>query len=83
MTTTAKRLTCSQCASRCGIAKDVEGCIDWGLAVIDEEGVVRPQHSEPEGITAAVRTLRVCAVCDSPECRYQRTLRRRFDPSGV
>lgn len=83
MTATGERLTCTRCGSWCGIAEDTEGCIDWGLAVIGDDGVVRPQHPDPEGVTAVVRSLRVRAVCENPECRYQWTLRRRFDPSGT
>lgn len=74
-------LTCTHCGSRCGVVEDTEGCVDWGLAVVDEDGVVRPQRPEPEGITAVVRILGVRAVCENPECQHQWKLQRRFDPA--
>lgn len=75
---TPKPLTCPRCGSQCGVAEDVEGCVDWGLAVVGDDGVVRPVTDQPEAITAVTRTLRARAVCDNPDCGYQWTLRRRF-----
>lgn len=76
-------LLCTRCGGRCAVAEDTEGCVDWGLAVVGEDGVVRPEETEPEGITAVTRILRTRAVCQNPECEYQWTLRRRFDPTKI
>lgn len=76
-------LLCTKCHRQCGVAEDVESCIDWGPAVIDEDGTVRPQYGEAEDgyqeVWNAVRTLRVRAFCANPECGHQWTLRRRLD----
>lgn len=80
---TGQPLACTRCGSQCGIAEDTEGCVDWGPAVVGEDGVVRPQGSEIEGITGVVRVLRVRACCLNPECLHQWTLRRRFDPTAI
>ncbi|MEU9014284.1 hypothetical protein AB0D12_31845 [Streptomyces sp. NPDC048479] len=76
-------LACTKCGSQCGVAEDTEGCIDWGPAVIADDGTVRPQYPDAEdgyqAVTAVVRTLRVRAFCVNPECRHQWTLRRRLD----
>lgn len=81
---TARPLTCTRCGSQCGVAEDVESCIDWGPAVIDTNGVVRPQHPDPnngyQDTQNAVATIRHRAFCINPECGHQWTLRRRFDP---
>jgi hypothetical protein len=76
-------LGCTQCGSPAAVAEDTEGCVDWGLAVVDEDGVVRPQSTDPEGVTAVTNILRVRACCTNPGCEYQWTLRRRFDPTRI
>jgi hypothetical protein len=80
---TSQPLACTRCGSPCAVAEDTEGCVDWGLAFIGEDGTVRPQSPDPEGITAVVRILRVRACCTNPECRHQWALRRRFDPTTI
>ncbi|MFF7130022.1 hypothetical protein [Streptomyces sp. NPDC008240] len=81
----AHPLPCTKCGSQVGIAEDVESCIDWGPAVIGDDGIVRPEYPNAEDgqqeVWNAVKTLRVRAFCISPECHHQWTLRRRFDPN--
>lgn len=72
-------LLCTQCGSPAGVAEDVTGHCDWGLAVIDEHGTVRPARLHMEFHKGD--PVRVRAVCDNPECGYQWTLCRRFDPT--
>lgn len=75
-------LLCPKCGSQVGVAEDVESCIDWGPAVLGDDGTVRPQYPDAEDgyqeVQAAVRTLRIRAFCVAPTCRHQWTLRRRF-----
>jgi hypothetical protein len=76
-------LLCTRCGSSVSVAEDTTGYIDWGPAVVGDDGVVRPQYPDPgdeqqtvvsdAGITAA----RAC--CSNPECRHQWRLRRRFE----
>lgn len=79
----AHPLQCTRCGEPVGVAEDVESCIDWGPAVIGDDGVVRPQHSDAEDgyqeVHNVVRTLRIRACCVNPDCRHQWTIRRRFD----
>lgn len=76
-------LLCTRCGNQCGVAEDVESCIDWGPAVIAEDGTVRPQYPDSKDgyqeVWNAVKTLRTRAFCVNPECRHGWTLRRRFD----
>lgn len=80
-----RALACPRCGSQCSVAEDVESCIDWGPAVVGADGIVRPQHPNPEDghqdVENAVRTLRCRAYCQNPSCRHQWTLRRAFDPT--
>jgi hypothetical protein len=80
-------LLCTKCGNQCGVAEDVESCIDWGPAVVDEDGTVRPQYPDAEDgyqeVWNAQTTIRVRAFCVSPSCRHQWTLRRRFDPTAA
>ena len=77
---TARPLTCTRCGAPCGIAEDMEVMADYGLAVVGEDGVVRPA----EGLIGVhhehATPLRARACCTNPECGHQWTLRRRFDP---
>lgn len=75
---THRPLLCTRCGDRCAVAEDFTGYADWGVAVIDEEGIVRPalQHVD----IYRGEPFRTRAVCQNPECEYQWTLRRRFDP---
>lgn len=73
-------LACTRCGSQCGIAEDVESYSDWGPAVIDDDGVVRPQSAEELGHKHDPTLVRRRAYCLASDCGYQWTLRRRFDP---
>ncbi|MFC8065449.1 hypothetical protein [Streptomyces sp. NPDC057293] len=78
-------LLCTRCRSQVGVVEDVESCIDWGPAVVDEGGVVQPGYPNAEDnhqeVAPAMRTLRIRAYCVNPECGHQWTIRRRFDTS--
>jgi hypothetical protein len=78
-------LLCTKCSRQCGIAEDVESCIDWGPAVVDSDGIVRPEYPDAKDghqeVWNAVKTLRVRAFCIAPDCRHQWTLRRQFEPA--
>ncbi|GAA0704810.1 hypothetical protein GCM10010193_69760 [Kitasatospora atroaurantiaca] len=90
MTTTpqpaARPVACTRCGSPCAVAEDTVGLIDWGPAVVDADGVVRPQYPDPEDeyqtVTNDVGITRTRAVCSNRSCRHQWTLRRRLDPSA-
>jgi hypothetical protein len=60
------------------VAEDVHAYLDWGTAVIDADGVVRPAVKSFEFFTADPFQAR--AVCQNADCRYQWKLRRKFDP---
>ncbi|WP_157874549.1 hypothetical protein [Streptomyces sp. AcH 505] len=61
------------------MAEDVTGHNDWGLAVVDSDGTVRPAEQHMEFYKGDV--VRIRAVCVNPRCRHQWTLRRRFEPT--
>jgi hypothetical protein len=71
-------LLCTRCGSPVGVAEDVTGHCDWGLAVVDDQGTVRPVKRHMEFHKGD--PVRVRAVCGNPECGHQWTLRRRFEP---
>ncbi|MFE5895858.1 hypothetical protein ACFQ67_00255 [Streptomyces sp. NPDC056488] len=74
-------LVCTRCGGQCGIAEDVESYADYGPAVVDEAGVVRPQNADGEhGHKHDPRHVRTRAYCLTETCGHQWTLRRRFDP---
>lgn len=81
----ARPLACTQCGGQCCIAEDVESCIDWGPGVIGDDGIARPQYPDDndghQSVDHGVNSLRIRAVCTSPACGHQWTLRRRFDPT--
>lgn len=82
---TDRPLTCTRCGAPVGIAEDVTGFLDWGLAVIDADGIVRPAnpHQTAPVLMAdnADATGRPRACCLNPACRHQWRLRRRFNPA--
>ncbi|HEY6115777.1 MAG TPA: hypothetical protein VI172_07440 [Candidatus Dormibacteraeota bacterium] len=83
---TSRPLNCTKCGHQCGVAEDVESCIDWGPAVIADDGAVQPQYPRSDDghqeVWNAVRTLRIRAFCVNPECLHQWTLRRRLDTTA-
>jgi hypothetical protein len=76
----SRLLLCTRCGSPAGVAEDFTGHADWGLAVIDDDGTVRPakQHVEIH----RGEPVRARAVCSNDECGHQWTLRRRFEPTA-
>ena len=82
---TARPLPCTRCGSPAAVAEDTVGYIDWGPAIIGDDGVVRPQHPDPnDGYQTVVSDGGVTAVrgcCSNSECRHQWRLRRPFEPS--
>ncbi|MEV7154875.1 hypothetical protein AB0N77_09650 [Streptomyces misionensis] len=82
---TERILVCPKCRYPAGIAEDVCGSLDWGFAVIDEHGTVRPAdpQQKPPVLSAdnAEATGRTRACCSNDDCRHQWTLRRPFDPA--
>jgi hypothetical protein len=78
---TNRPLPCTRCGSQAGVAEDYEGHADWGLAVIDDDGVVRPASQQVEIFNG--EPVRVRAVCSNDECGHQWTLRRRFEPTAL
>ncbi|MGW0780378.1 hypothetical protein [Streptomyces sp. NPDC002913] len=73
-------LCCTQCGDPVGIAEDVTGYADWGQAVIDGNGVVRPAVQHMEFFKGD--PIRVRAVCRNADCGHQWTLRRQFEPEA-
>jgi hypothetical protein len=76
-----RALLCTRCGSPAGVAEDVECHADWGMAVIDDDGTVRPARQHMEFHKG--EPVRVRAVCSSEDCGHQWTLRRRFDPTAT
>ena len=83
---TDRPLVCTKCGSPCEVVEDVTGFLDWGPAVVGDDGIVRPANPAPRppvlsadnaGVTGRPR-----ACCSNAECRHQWTLRRRFDPAA-
>jgi hypothetical protein len=74
----SRPLRCTMCGSQAGVVEDVDGTVDWGLALVDEDGTVRPAVQYMEFHQG--NPVRTRAVCSSPTCGHQWTLRRRFDP---
>lgn len=76
-------LLCTRCKSPASVAEDTTGYIDWGPAIVDDDGVVRPQYPDPSDeyqtvvSDAGITARRAC--CTNPACRYQWRLRRRFE----
>jgi hypothetical protein len=67
------------------VVEDVTGYLDWGTAVIDDNGIVRPADPDafPPYLTAdnAEASGHPRACCESRECGHQWRLRRKFDPT--
>lgn len=77
-------LSCTRCGSPVSVVEDTRGLVDWGPAVVGADGIVRPQYPDPKDgyqtVTYDVGHGRARAVCTSPDCGHEWTLRRRFDP---
>ena len=74
----SRPLLCTRCVHPVAVAEDVHAYVDWGAAVIDPDGVVRPAVKAFEFFAADPSQAR--AVCQNADCRHQWKLRRRFDP---
>lgn len=81
---TKRRLLCTQCGAPVVVIEDVYGHIEWGPAIIGEDGIVRPEHPDPRDdfqtvvYDGGISGIRAC--CTNDNCEYQWRLRRRFDP---
>ena len=78
-------LTCPKCRSQAAAVEKVLGTLDWGLAVVGHDGVVRPatKRQEPPVVMADnSNPVGVWAICDARACGHQWKLRRRFDAFG-
>ncbi|WP_405149475.1 hypothetical protein OG589_14650 [Sphaerisporangium sp. NBC_01403] len=81
----SEALKCTRCGSRVAICETVEGWLDWGLAVLGDDGVVRPERCEhPPPVMADNSTPKATyAVCDNTRCGHRWKLRRRFDSASL
>lgn len=77
----ARVLRCTKCSGPTEVIEYVETIVDYGPAVIDGNGVVRPVVSrDTYGDKEHWLPLRAIAICLSSNCRYRWVLRRKFDP---
>lgn len=77
----AQPLTCTKCGHPVEVVEYVETIVDYGPAVIDERGIVRPVGEvDPYGSKQDSEEIRAVAVCLDRTCRNRWTLRRKFDP---
>ncbi|MBD9700688.1 hypothetical protein IHE56_00990 [Streptomyces sp. ID01-12c] len=72
-------LLCTKCHTPAEIVQDGTAWDDWGPAVIDDDGIVRPVAKTAEFHKGDLTRTR--AVCPNTRCRHQWTLRRRFEPN--
>lgn len=77
-------LRCTRCGSPADVVEDITGYLDWGAAIVDADGTVRPADlgQQPPNLMAdnAESTGRPRACCTASACGHQWRLRRRFDP---
>lgn len=80
-------LRCPRCCSSAAVVERVTARLEWGLAVVGPDGVVRPMDpdAQPPYVTAenAEGAPVPYGCCDSADCRHQWRLRQRFDPSAL
>jgi hypothetical protein len=74
-------LLCTRCGSPVGVAEDFVGHADWGTAVIDDNGTVRPARQHVD--IYRDEPVRTRAVCGNDDCGHEWTLRRRFEPEAL
>lgn len=77
---TSRPLLCTRCGSPAGVVEDATALADWGLAVVDDDGNVRPAVQRMEFHRGD--PVRTRAVCTNDECGHQWTLRRHFIPEA-
>lgn len=81
-TTEGRPLACTRCGGQCGVVEDYTSYSDLGPAVINENGVIRPQYPDEEyGHKHDPYLIRSRAYCLSRSCGHGWTLRRRVDPT--
>lgn len=72
---------CTRCGAQVAVVDATRGLIDHGPAVLDSDGVARPDPTArpdyPQNTAVLAHTTR--AVCDA--CGHSWHLRRRFDPT--
>lgn len=77
-------LLCPKCRHPAAVIEEVAGALDWGHAVIDEHGTIRPAdpaHKPPTLMADnSTTTGRILACCQNDDCRHQWRPRRPFDP---
>lgn len=79
---TRRPLLCTQCGDQVVVVEDTYGHIEWGPAVVDDDGIVRPAYPDPRDDrqtvvdNAGILGFRAC--CTSDTCGYQWRLRRQF-----
>lgn len=77
----AQPLACTRCGQPVEVVEHVEITVGYGLAMVDDSGVVRPASEvDPYGSKQDSAPLRAVAVCPNAACRNRWTLRRKFDP---
>jgi hypothetical protein len=81
---TERILLCPKCRCPATVMEDVTGRLDWGHAVIDDTGTIRPADPEQKPPTLMAdncdATGRIRACCPNDDCRHQWHPRRPFDP---
>ena len=81
---TERILLCPKCRFAAAVIEEVTGQLDWGYAVIDSHGTIRPAdpNRKPPTLMAdnATATGRILACCTNELCEHQWRPRRPFDP---
>ncbi|MCX5112188.1 hypothetical protein OOK13_40365 [Streptomyces sp. NBC_00378] len=80
-------LLCPKCRYPATVVEDVTGYLEWGYAVIDGTGILRPADPEQRPPTLMAdncnSTGRIRACCANTHCRHQWALRRPFEPTAT
>lgn len=80
--TAPEPLRCPRCRQQAAVVEQVLGRLDWGPAVLDADGAIRPEV-RPEQVPAVTAdnstSTGVYGHCDNKACQYEWKLRRRFD----
>ncbi|WP_406417977.1 hypothetical protein [Streptomyces sp. NBC_01614] len=83
---TERILLCPKCRYPAAVIEEVTGHLDWGPAVIDDTGTIRPadpDHKPPTLMSDnATATGRIRACCQNDDCQHQWRPRRQFDPQS-
>jgi hypothetical protein len=84
---TARPLRCPRCGSAAAVIERVTAVLDWGLATIGADGVVRPVGRDAQPPCAMADNAEGAEIpygrCDDSECLHQWRLRQRFDPTAL